>query len=105
MPTGTRSRISPNKATKPSTAAALELIASASFHGLGDRFGTELLGMKNKPVGAHGDEDHGGHVPRPGDSEERPGRQMKIVGQDMVDTRRAHFVEQHRSLNGDDEQE
>src|ERR1700693_2791192 len=99
MPTGTRSRISPNKATKPSAAAALELIASASFHGLGARLGTEFLGVKNEPPGAHGNEDHGGHVARPGDSEERPCRQMKIVGQDMVCARGAHFVEQHCSLN------
>src|ERR1700723_2199802 len=99
MPTGTRSRISPNKATKPSAAAALELIASASFHGLDDRFGVELLGVKHKPPAAHGDEDHGGHVARPGDREERPCRQMKIVGQNMVGARRAHLVEQHRSLN------
>src|ERR1700728_457596 len=98
MPTGTRSRISPNKATKPSAAAALELIAPASFAGLGDRFGVELLGMKNEPPGAHGDEDHGRHIARPGDREERPCRQMKIIGEDMIRTRRAHLVEQHRSL-------
>src|ERR1700684_2110971 len=98
MPTGTRSRISPNKATKPSAAAALELIASASFDGLGDRFGTQFLGVKNKPVGAARDEDYGRHIARPGDSEERPCRQMKIIGQNMVGARRAHFVEQHCSL-------
>src|ERR1700722_20172539 len=102
MPTGTRSRISPNSATKPSAAAALALIASASFHSLGDRFEVELFGVENEPPGAHSNEDDGRYITGPGDGEERPCRQMKIVCQDMVGPRRAHFVKQHRRLDGHD---
>src|SRR5690242_18500905 len=99
MPTGTRSSIRPNSATKPRTAAASELIASASFERLGDRPEGQLLGMEDEPPGAHGDEDDGGDVANPGDGEEGPGRQMKIEGQDMVGPRRAHLVEQRRGVN------
>src|SRR5690348_132448 len=105
MPTGTRSSIRENSATKPSAAAASELIASASFERLGDRVGHKLFGVNNEPPGAHGDEDDGRDVANPGDREEWPGRQMKVEGEDMVGARRAHLVEQRRGVNGDDEQE
>ena len=44
-------------------------------------------------------------VAEPGDREERPGRDVHVVGQHVVDVGGAHLVEQHDGLHRDDEQQ
>src|SRR5471030_3402595 len=98
MPTGTRSSISPNSATNPMMATASVLIAAASFDGLLDGGLGDQLGMEDQPVGADRDEQHRRDVAAPGDGEERPVRQMEIIGLDVVGVSRADLVEQRPGL-------
>ena len=44
----------------------------------------QQLGMEDQPVGADGDQQHGGDIAEPGHREERPDRQPQIEGQHMV---------------------
>src|SRR5580692_8261529 len=102
MPTGTRSSISAKSTMKPRTATASALIATRSFDGL-DRIARHEFGMEDQTPGAHRDQKHGRHVPGPGDGEERPGRQMQIVGQNIVESRPRDFIEKHDRLHRDHE--
>src|SRR5271167_1522479 len=81
MPTGTRSSISANRQTKP-TIATISLF-TPSLRRLYLRV-VNILGMKNEPIGSDRDQQDRRGVTRPCDGEERPGRQLQVVGQDMV---------------------
>src|SRR3984957_13706598 len=109
MPTGTRSSISPNSATKPRIATASVLncasLGYASFDRLYLVLAAKLFGMENQPIGAHRDQEHGRRVADPGDEEKRPHRQPQIVGQHMVGARTYDLTEQSVSLHRHDEQQ
>src|ERR1043166_9659223 len=99
MPTGTRSSISANSTMKPVTATSSALIRAASFDGLDAIAADDELGAEDEAPGADGDQDDRRGVARPGDGEERPGRQVEIVGQDVVGIGRPHLVEEGRRLH------
>ena len=61
--------------------------------------------MEDQPIGAHGNQQHRGHVAEPCHQEKRPGRQPQIEGQHIVGPRADDLVEQGPCLNRDDEQE
>src|SRR6185437_1598901 len=92
MPTGTRSNIIANNATNPMIATASVLIAR-SFDGLG-RGVVDQFEMKDQPIGADRDQQHGRYVTGPGDGKKRPGRQPQVESEDVVVICAAHFVEQ-----------
>ena len=104
MPTGTRSSISANSETKPRMATASVLIPLLHSTGLILVF-VHQLRLEDQPVGAHGDQQHGGDVARPGHREERPGRQPQIEGEDVVVIGAAHLVEQRVGLHRHHEQQ
>src|SRR6476619_3627752 len=79
MPTGTRSSIKPNSATKPMMAMR-SVLMSASFYRL-DLLFRELFGLEHQPIGADGNEQDGGYVAGPGNGEEWPSRQPQIEGE------------------------
>src|SRR5258708_3524695 len=93
MPTGTRSSMRMNKATKPRTAMTSVLIAACSLDRLLVVGFAHQLGMEDQPVGAHGDQDHRRNVAEPGHGKKRPDRQVEIVGQHVVAGRRRDLVE------------
>src|SRR5215213_8465774 len=99
MPTGTRSSISTNSTTKPmmATASVLnsKLMPRASF----DQLDLELparhqLRAEDQPVGADRDQQHGGGSAKPGDCEERPGRQPQLERREVGVVGRNDLVEQ-----------
>src|SRR4051795_1363318 len=105
MPTGTRSSMSAKSTTKPMIATASALIADGSLDRPDLVAAAHQLRPEDEAPGADGDEQHGGDVARPGDREERPGRQVEVVGEDVVGARRHDLVEEHDRLNRDDEEE
>ena len=69
MPTGTRSSISANSATKPMMATASVLMLSFDrldfvLHGRVHH----VVGMEDQPIGANRDQQHGRNVAEPGDA-------------------------------------
>src|ERR1700728_3956401 len=102
MPTGTRSSISANRQTKPAiaTISLFTPLLRRLYLGV-----VNILGMKDEPIGSDRDQQHRGGVARPCNGEERPGRQLQVVGQDVVVIGRAHLVEQRDGLHRDDEQQ
>jgi len=61
--------------------------------------------MKDQAIGAQRDQDHRRHVADPGEREERPGRQSKIEGEDVVGARGPNLVVEREGLHRDHEQE
>src|ERR1043165_8181153 len=100
MPTGTRSSISTNSATKPRMATA-SVLKRASFDRLDLIFAAQQLGIKDEPIGAHGDQPHRGDGADPGDEEERPDRQPQVEGQNVIGAGRPDLVVERVSLDRD----
>src|SRR5215471_10863436 len=99
MPTGTRSSINTKSTTKPMTATT-SVLTSASLDGLDRWAAAEDLRPHDETEGAHRDQQHRRDVAQPGDEEERPDRQVEVVGQHMVGACRHHFVEERAGLHG-----
>src|SRR5271169_742155 len=109
MPTGTRSSISANKATKPmiATASVLKCKCASSDYASFDRFDLVLAAqevrVENEAIGAHRDQQHRGYVAEPGRQEKRPNREPQIERQHVVGPGAAHLVEQRVGLHRHDE--
>src|SRR4029078_10563119 len=83
MPTGTRSSISTNRATKPRMATA-SVLTRASLDRLDLISVADQLGMKDQPGGTHGDQQHRGDAADPGDQEKWPDREPQSEGQNVI---------------------
>src|SRR5262245_53066739 len=100
MPTGTSSSITVNRTPSPMTATTSVLIAFASLDrpchvgGAG-----HPLRLKDQPIRAHRDQQHGGDVAEPGDGEKGPGRQVKRERGDVGLARAHHVVEKGVGLD------
>src|SRR5215467_7280318 len=105
MPTGTRSSIIAKSARKPMIATASVLISfdrlDFFLHGRIEH----VVRMKDEAIGPDRDQQHRGNVTKPGNQEERPGRQSEIEGEYVVGTRRHDLVEQGVGLHRDYEQQ
>src|SRR6478672_4621540 len=104
MPTGTRSSISTNSATKPRMATA-SVLTRASFDRLDLILAAEQLGMEDEPVGAHGDQQHRGGIADPGHQEERPNRQPQVESQNVIGAGRPDLVVKRVGLDRDHKQQ
>src|SRR6478672_8439910 len=94
MPTGTRNSIRANRLTKPMMATASVLIC-ASLHRLdGLLVALDLFRIEHEPIRADCDQNHRRDVAGPGNGIERPSRQAKIEGQDIVAIGADHLVDQ-----------
>src|SRR5690348_9794428 len=98
MPTGTRSSISAKSTTKPMTATA-SVLKRASFDGLDRLAAAEDLWPHDQPKRAHRDQQHRRDIAQPSDEEERPDRQVEVVGQHMVGACCHHLVEERAGLH------
>ncbi len=87
MPIGTRSSIRTKRRDEADDGDGVGAHGSSPLARL-DEFVRVLhhLGMEDQPIGAHGDQQHGGDVADPGDREERPHRQAQIEGRHVVES-------------------
>src|SRR4029077_12073722 len=102
MPTGTRSSMSAKRTMKPMTATLSALMGEGpvhqgrsgacpqgghtcrgSFDGL-QRHAAEAAGLEDQAPCPDRDQENGRYIPHPGDREERPGRQMQIIGEHII---------------------
>src|SRR4051794_6467153 len=99
MPTGTRKSISTNKTTKPVTATASALMRPPSLDRLHGVRPVDPVGMEDQAIGTNRNEQNGRDVTEPGHGEERPRRQVQVVGEDVVVIGLHDLVEQHDGLH------
>src|SRR5262245_36633294 len=107
MPTGTRSSISTNRTTNPTTARrslSMPLLDGPRGGGSLRRL-VHRLRPEDQAIGPHHDQHHGGDVAEPGDEHERPGRDAQVEGDEMVDVGDPHLVGEHDRLHRHDEQQ
>src|SRR6185369_1268954 len=98
MPTGTRSSINMNRTTKPTTAMASVLMCSLGFMFFRVLL-SKRLRLEDQAPGADRDQHHGRNVAGPRDRVERPGRDVQVIREHVVDIGAAHLVEQHGGLH------